>query len=64
MKAKIFKHTLKTYFTVKIYRKVVKIAVVAKDSRKPLSPVVNIILPWCICQNKEAGITTLVLTEL
>ena len=43
MKAKIFKHTLKTYFTVKIYRKVVKIAVVAKDSRKPLSPVVNIL---------------------
>lgn len=41
MKAKIFKHTLKTYF-VKIYRKVVKIAVVANDSRKLVSPVVSI----------------------
>ena len=63
MKAKIFKHTLKIYFIVKIYRKVVKIAVVAKDSRKPVSPVVNI-LPWCIYQNKEAVINTLVLTKL
>ena len=43
MKAKIFKHTLKIYFIVKIYRKVVKIAVVAKDSRKTVSPVVNIL---------------------
>lgn len=42
MKAKIFKHPLKTYF-VKIYRKVVKIAVVANDSRKLVSPVVNIL---------------------
>ena len=63
MKAKIFKHTLKIYFIVKIYRKVVKIAVVAKDSRKPVSPVVNI-LPWCIYQNKEGVINTLVLTKL
>lgn len=41
----------------------VKIVVVAKDSRKPVSPVVNI-LPWCICQNKEAVTNTSVLTKL
>ena len=63
MKAKIFKHILKYMLLSLDLQNAEKIAVVAKDNTKPVSPVVNI-LPWCIYQNKEAVINTLVLTKL